>query len=103
MTGGEAECGKNIGDTFTAWDRYIDGENLELKENEEIIQSWRTSEFDKNDEDSRLIIRLKEIKNGTELILIHSNIPEGQTQYKQGWEDHYFTPMKNYFKIKTDN
>ena len=23
MTGGNAECGKNIGDSFTAWDGYI--------------------------------------------------------------------------------
>jgi hypothetical protein len=47
-----------------------------------------------------LIIRLNELKNGTEFIIEHSNIPEGQTQYKQGWKDHYFTPMKNYFERK---
>ncbi len=100
MTGGEAECGKNIGDSFTIWDGYIKGINIDLKPNEEIIQSWRTSEFDENDEDSKLIIVLKVVKDGTELTLRHSNIPEGQTQYKQGWKDHYFTPMKSYFENK---
>jgi len=100
MTGGLALCSKNIGDSFTTWDGYIEGKNIELEINKKIIQSWRTSEFDKNDEDSRLIIRLNELKNGTELIIEHSNIPEGQTQYKQGWKDHYFTPMKSYFERK---
>ncbi len=98
MTGGQAECSNKIGGTFTAWDGYIEGKNLDLSENKEIIQSWRTSEFDENDEDSKLIIRLKEVNGGTELTLIHSNIPVGQTQYKQGWIEHYFTPMKSYFE-----
>lgn len=101
MTGGLAKCSNKIGGAFTAWDGYIEGKNIDLKPNEEIIQNWRTSEFDDNDEDSKLVIRLKELENGTELVLIHSNIPEGQTQYREGWLEHYFTPMENYFeKIK---
>lgn len=101
MTGGLAKCSNEIGGNFTAWDGYIKGKNIDLKSNKEIIQRWRTSEFDKNDEDSKLIIRFKEIENGTELTLIHNNIPEGQTQYKKGWIDHYFKPMENYFdKLK---
>ena len=97
MTGGEANCSNEIGGTFFAWDQYISGKNKSLKINEEIIQSWRTFEFKDTDEDSELIIRLKEIQEGCELTLIHTNIPEGQTQYKQGWIDNYFIPMKNYF------
>jgi len=97
MTGGQAKCSLKIGDSFTAWNGYITGRNIELKPNQEIIQSWRTSDFNENDEDSNLIIQLKELENGTELTLIHSNIPEGQTQYEQGWVDHYFAPMKSYF------
>lgn len=97
MTGGLAKCSNEIGGNFTTWDGYIEGKNIDLKTNREIIQSWRTSEFDKNDEDSKLLIRLKEIENGTELTLIHNNIPEGQTQYRKGWVEHYFTPMENYF------
>jgi len=98
MTGGLAKCNNEVGGNFTAWDGYIEGKNIDLKPNKEITQSWRTSEFDKNDEDSKLIIRLKEIENGTELTLIHNNIPEGQTQYRKGWVEHYFTPMENYFQ-----
>ena len=102
MTGGLAVCSKNVGDSFTTWDGYIEGKNIELKLNESIIQSWRTSEFEQVDEDSRLSIQLNEIKDGTELVLEHSNIPMGQSQYKQGWVDHYFTPMKSYFEQKNN-
>ena len=98
MTGGEAKCGNKAGDDFTTWDGYISGNNISLTENEEIVQNWRTSEFDVRDEDSKLVINLKGVKEGTELTLVHSNIPEGQTQYKKGWEDHYFIPMCKYFK-----
>jgi len=32
------------------------------------------------------------------LILIHTDMPEDQVEgYKQGWEDFYFKPMREYF------
>ena len=99
MTGGEARCSNQVGGTFTTWDGYITGKNLALTNDKEIVQSWRTSEFGENDEDSKLTITLTELDNGTELRLRHSNIPKGQTQYKQRWIDHYFTPMKEYFAL----
>lgn len=97
MTGGDAECSDLVGGTFSAWDGYIEGKNELLVPNEQIKQTWRTSEFADSDADSILEIHLKAVDGGTQLTLHHSNIPAGQTGYKQGWEDHYFTPMKNYF------
>jgi len=97
MTGGSAECSDQIGAFFTAWDGYIEGQNLELVPNEKIVQTWRTSEFDETDEDSHLIIEFKHHPKGTLLTLKHSEIPEGQFQYLSGWEDHYFAPMIAYF------
>lgn len=98
MTGGEAECSDEVGGSFTAWDGYISGTNIVLQQDEEIIQKWRTLEFDDEDEDSELIIRFEEVEEGCELTLVHRNIPEGQTQYEQGWIDSYFVPMRSYFK-----
>lgn len=98
MTGGVAHCSKEVGDSFTAWDGYIMGKNVEFIENKKIIQTWRTTEFDEKDEDSILNIELVEIsETKTNLILTHSKIPKGQTQYKQGWIDNYFKPMKEFF------
>lgn len=100
MTGGEAICSKNLGDDFSAWDGYITGSNLDLIENSEITQTWRTTEFDEFDEDSLVVISLLATSEGTEVTIDHCNIPEGQTQYEQGWVDHYFTPMDKFFGAK---
>ena len=97
MTGGEADCSSEPGATFTAWDGYISGSNISLIENTEIVQKWRTSEFSEDDEDSILTIRLTDTDDGCEMVLVHGNLPEGQTQYEQGWTDHYFNPMKEHF------
>lgn len=98
MTGGEAHCTDKAGDPFSTWDGYITGRNIELIKDEKIVQSWRTTEFHQNDDDSILTIELtKKPNGGTELTLAHSNIPEGQTQYEQGWIDNYFVPMKDLF------
>jgi activator of HSP90 ATPase len=98
MTGGVATCGNKVGDAYSAWDGYISGENVELVENEKIVQTWRTSEFAESDEDSMLTITFSKVNSNTELKLQQTNIPEGQTQYEKGWVDHYFTPMKAFFK-----
>lgn len=98
MTGAEAKCTAKVGAAFTAWDGYIEGKNLELEQGKRIVQSWRTSEFPETAEDSRLEITLEKVKDGTKITLNHTNIPKGQgKQYKQGWHDHYFEPMKEYF------
>jgi uncharacterized protein YndB with AHSA1/START domain len=98
MTGGEAECSPEIDGVFSAWDGYISGKNLELVPGKTIIQSWRTSEFDMTDEDSFLHIQLTALEIGTEVKLSHSNIPVGDSDYKAGWEEHYFAPMNIFFK-----
>lgn len=98
MTGGQASCSKIVGDSFSAWNGYISGKNVELIENQKIVQTWRTVEFNDEDQDSTLTIEFAETIDGsTELILSHINIPKGQTQYKQGWIDNYFNPMKEIF------
>ena len=97
MTGGSAIVSDQIGDSFTAWDGYIEGRNLELKPDEKIIQHWRTSEFAPSDENSRLEIVFEAMKDGTLVTIRHSNLPEHGMQYKTGWVENYFDPMKGYF------
>jgi activator of HSP90 ATPase len=98
MTGAEAKCSRKVGGKFTAWDEYISGTNKSLTENEEIVQLWRTSEFDEHDEDSLLTIQLKATEEGCLLTLTHSNIPEGESDYEKGWSEYYFEPMFTYFQ-----
>ena len=97
MTGGAATSSDKIGDRFTAWDGYIEGTNLELEPYQRIVQSWRTSQFEDEEEDSQIEILLKEVNGMTELTLIHTNVPESGSHYIKGWDEHYFQPMKEYF------
>jgi activator of HSP90 ATPase len=97
ITGGAAEATDQIGATFTAWDGYISGKNLELEASRRIVQSWRTTEFSEEEPDSQIEILLEAKDGGTELTLIHTQVPPHGEQYIQGWEDHYFSPMKEYF------
>ena len=98
MTGSPAKVDGRVKGEFTAWDGYIWGTFLELEANKRILQAWRTGEFPDDAEDSKVEVLLEEKEGKTRVSLIHSNIPAGQADsYKQGWEDFYFKPMREYF------
>ena len=99
FTGSPATIENKVGGTFTAWDGYISGEILELDENRRIKQRWRTTEFSATDVDSLLEIEFAEQDGKTLIRLRHSNLPPGtEGEYKQGWKEYYFAPLKEYVK-----
>ncbi len=98
MTGGEANVSEEIGGNVSAWDGYISGRNIELVPGERIVQSWRTSEFSDEHEDSIITLTLEEVEDGTRLTLEHTNVPDEQRSYEEGgWQENYFEPMAAYF------
>jgi len=98
MTGGEATMSDEVGADISAWDGYITGRNLELVPGERIVQSWRTTEFDDECDDSVVTILLQETEGGTLLTLEHSSVPDEYKSYEEGgWQSHYFEPMITYF------
>lgn len=101
MTGATAHVSDRVGDTFDAWDGYVQGENLELERPHRILQSWRTVEFSEQDEDSLLEVCFEDHPEGTQVTIRHSRLPAHGSQYEQGWVDNYFAPMSAYFRDKT--
>ena len=99
MTGGVAFVSDKVGDSFTAWDDYVTGENLILEPYNRIVQSWRSKNFEDHEPDSQIEVILSEKDNETTLTLKHTNVPKSGEHYKKGWEEHYFTPMKKYFEF----
>jgi activator of HSP90 ATPase len=98
FTGSSAVIDRRVGGTFTAWDGYISGTTISVEPFGRIVQTWRTTEFPDDAPDSEIEVLFDEVKEGTRITLIHTNIPDGQGEnYKQGWIDFYFTPMKEYF------
>lgn len=101
MTGSGAKIGARAGSAFTAWDGYISGKTLELDPPKRILQTWRTSDFADEEPDSSLEVLLAKAAGGTKVTLVHTNIPAGHgAEYRKGWLDFYFKPMKGYFAAK---
>src|ERR1700738_438560 len=75
MTGGEARTSDEIDADVSAWGGYITGRNLHLVPHARIVQSWRTTKFTEEHEDSVVTLSLEETEDGTLLTLVHSNVP----------------------------
>ncbi len=99
MTGGQpAQASAVVGDSFTAWGGYIKGKNKELEPGRRIVQAWRTTEFATSDADSQIELLLEPAAGGTRVTLTHTNVPDGHTTYREGWQTHYFDKMKAHFR-----
>ncbi|MBI2800412.1 MAG: SRPBCC domain-containing protein [Gammaproteobacteria bacterium] len=97
MTGSKAKVSAKEGETFSAWDGYIEGRNLTLERGTRIVQAWRTAHFAAAEPDSRLEVIFKPYGERMRITLHHSALPPHGVQYKTGWVTHYFKPMKVYF------
>ena len=101
FTGAKATSVACVGGKFTAWDGYIRGRHLELEPGRRIVQEWQTTGWPTGCPPSRLEWKFRPKRGGTEMTMIHSNVPASQAaSYRQGWIDYYWIPLKNYFRAK---
>jgi uncharacterized protein YndB with AHSA1/START domain len=99
FTGAGATGSRRVGGRFTAWDGYIIGVHRQLVPGERIVQDWTTTEWPDGAPASRLELHLKRVTRGTELRMVHSNVPASQAEgYRQGWVDYYWTPLSTFFE-----
>jgi len=98
FTGSPATGSARVGGRFTAWDGYISGVHRELVKGRRIVQDWRTSEWPDGAKPSRVEFSLKAVKGGTEIRMVHSDVPAEQADsYRQGWIDYYWDQLKAHF------
>jgi activator of HSP90 ATPase len=99
FTGGaKATTSPVEGGSFTAYDGYITGTNVEIFPHKKIIQKWRTTDFAPDDEDSVIELFFTYKDDHTLVTITHTNIPEGLgDKFKKGWKEFYFSFMKKYF------
>jgi uncharacterized protein YndB with AHSA1/START domain len=99
FTGSKATSSPKVGGKFTAWDGYISGKNLELERGKRIVQEWITTDWPQGYPPSRLELTFTKTKGGTEISMVHSNVPEEQANdIAEGWNEFYWKPLKKYFK-----
>jgi activator of HSP90 ATPase len=98
ITGGAAEISREIGGSFSAYDGYITGQNLELIPDRKIVQSWRAVDWEQ-DVFSTITFELTAVPEGTRLDFSHRDVPDGtEEEFTQGWIDNYWEPMKVFFR-----
>jgi activator of HSP90 ATPase len=98
FTGSKATGKAVTGGKFTAWDGYIFGKNLELEEGKRLVQEWTTTDWLKGYPPSKLELTFREVPGGTEILMVHSNVPKEQAdEIADGWTEFYWNPMKEYF------
>lgn len=101
MTGGEAHVDPMVGGPFDAWNGYINGTTLALEPFQRVVQSWRSTAFTEENEDSQIEVLLEANVSGTLVRVRHTNVPDDHPGYENGgWQQSYFDPMKVYFESK---
>jgi len=90
--GGPAQIDEKVGTKFSLWGGDIHGKNIEIVPNKKLVQEWFGGDW-KNP--SRAIFTLTEIENGTELSLLHEDVPDEEVkEIDEGWKIYYLGPLK---------
>jgi activator of HSP90 ATPase len=101
LIGSKAVVSSEAGSKFSAFAGDLKGKMLHVKKNQLIVQTWRGSDWDKEDLDSILIFVFREAGKGTELEMIHFNVPEEHAEaIRQGWKDYYWKPWKAHIRTQ---
>ena len=99
FTGSKAIGKPKVGGKFTAWDGYITTKYKVMVYGKQITQEWKTSEWPEGYDPSELSLTFTPKANGTEITMMHAKVPEEQAEdYRMGWTEHYWEPLKKYFK-----
>ncbi len=94
FTGAGAKISRKIGGSFSVFDGYSSGKNIELIEDKKIVQSWRAEDWPE-DQISKITITLKEAKGITSLGFKQTGVPESFfNDISQGWKEYYWGPLK---------
>lgn len=94
FTGAPASISRKAGGAFTAYDGWIEGQNLELVPDKKIVQRWRGTDWPAG-HFSTATFALKAVKGGTELAFTQTGVPEEHAKdISEGWKEHYWEKMK---------
>ncbi len=97
FTGAAVEVEETPGSKFSAFDGVLTGRMLAFARPRLIVQSWRSTKFNADDQDSTLILTFSDEADGGRIDLVHLNVPEHDYDgVTEGWPQHYWTPWRKY-------
>lgn len=98
LTGAPAKISFKEGGTFSVYDSYATGKNIKLVPGKKIVQEWRASDWEK-EENSIVTFDLLKTKTGTRITFTHKNVPSSQLKsISNGWKEFYWEPLKEMFQ-----
>ncbi len=98
FTGAPAKIGRKVGDSFSVWDGYAVGKNLEIIKDKKIVQTWRASDWPKGVE-SKVTFEFVQKGKNCKLHFTQKNVPEEFAKdIEQGWIENYWKLMKDYIE-----
>ena len=87
-----------VGTEFSLWEGDITGKNIEIITNKKIVQEWY---FGDQTEKSIVTIKIFENKKGTQVEVIHDNIPdEDYENIVEGWNESYVGAIIDFFEVE---
>ncbi len=99
FTGSKATGKAKEGGKFTTWDGYSFGKFLKFEPGKCLVQEWMTTDWPEGYPPSRFELTFKKVPDGTEITMVQSNVPkEQEEELKEGWQEFYWVPLKEYFK-----
>lgn len=97
-TGYPATMNTEVGTEFSLWEGDITGKNLEIITNKKIVQEWY---FGEQPEKSIVTLKIFENKKGTQLEVIHENIPDEDFEnIVEGWNEYYIGAIIEFFEVE---
>ena len=94
FTGDTARISRKVGGKFTVFGDWIDGKNIKLTKDKEIVQSWREATWPKGHY-STVKFTFKREPGGTKLVFTQTGIPDNRYKdIREGWREYYWTKMK---------
>lgn len=97
FTGSETVISNTEGKSFSAYDGYITGKNVELIPGEKIVQEWRAEEEGwPEDHFSKVVFTFARYGKGkTKMIFEQTGVPAHKAAaIDKGWQEYYWQPMK---------
>lgn len=99
FTGAPAKISEQPGSPFEAFGGLLLGTMLQTVKSRLIVQSWRSVNFAKDDNDSTLILLFSPEEDDGRIDLVHLDVPENDYQgVTGGWDSRYFAPWLTYLQ-----
>lgn len=99
FTGGPVSISSKEGSRFRAFDGMISGKTLLVVPKHMIIQTWRGSEWKKEDIDSILVLTFWPEGDRGRIELVHVNVADSDYEdVREGWEKYYWKPWREYLE-----